>query len=110
MMYSMLLVTPIFKWVKFRYFCPMFIVIVIRGTDRIPDNTHFINFKLVPSKRCTIKINLLGLSKLLYHCFLKSVRLFTIPNLSYLFGMISEFRLGQGAIFNDARLLELQLL
>ena len=58
-------------------------------------------FQLI-SKGCTIKINLLGFSKFLYHCFLETVRIFTIPNLSYLFGIISEFRLG--AIFDGARL------
>ena len=36
--------------------------------------------------------------------FLETVRIFTVPNLSYLFGMISEFRLC--AIFDGARLLE----
>ena len=54
------------------------------------------------SRECTIKINLLGFSKFLYHCFLETVRIFTVPNLLYLFGMISEFRLG--AIFDGARL------
>ena len=52
-------------------------------------------------KGCTIKINLLGFSKCLYHCFLETVRIFTVPNLSYLFGIISEFRLG--AIFDLVR-------
>ena len=56
------------------------------------------------SKGCTIKINLLGFSKFLYHCFLESVGIFTVTNLFYLFGMISEYRLG--AIFDGARLLE----
>ena len=56
------------------------------------------------SLHCTIKINLLGFSKFLYHCFLKTVRIFTVPNLSYLFGIISEFRLG--AKIGDARLWE----
>ena len=55
-------------------------------------------------KGCTIKINLLGFSKFLYHCFLETVRIFTVPNLSYLFGIISEFRLC--AAFDGARLLE----
>ena len=41
---------------------------------------------------CTIKINLLGFSKFLYHCFLETVGIFTVPNLFYLFGMISEYR------------------
>ena len=56
------------------------------------------------NKGCTIKINLLGFSKFLYHCFLETVGIFTVPNLFYLFGMISEYRLG--AIFDGARLLE----
>ena len=51
---------------------------------------------------CTIKINLFGFSKFLYHCFLETVRIFTVPNLSYLYGIISEFRLG--AKIGDARL------
>ena len=53
---------------------------------------------------CTIKIKLLGFSKFLYHCFLESVSLFTVSNLFYLFGIISEFRLG--AKIGDARLWE----
>ena len=56
------------------------------------------------TRGCTIKINLLGFSKFLYHCFLETVRIFTVPNLSYLFGIISEFRLG--AKIGDARLWE----
>ena len=55
-------------------------------------------------KGCTIKINLLGSSKCLYHCFLETVRIFTVPNLLYFFGIISEFRLC--AVFDGARLLE----
>ena len=58
----------------------------------------------VGNRRCTIKIKLLGFSKFLYHCFLETVRIFTVPNLSYLFGIISEFR--QGAKIGDARLWE----
>ena len=58
---------------------------------------------LVPYYRgCTIKINLLGFSKFLYHCFLETVGIFTVPNFKNLFGMISEYRLG--AIFDGARL------
>ena len=41
---------------------------------------------------------------MLYYCFLESVSLFTILNLLYLFGIISEFRLG--AKIGDARLWE----
>ena len=56
------------------------------------------------SKGCTIKVNLLRFSKFLYHCFLETVGIFTVPNLFYLFGMISEYRIG--AILDGARLLE----
>ena len=59
------------------------------------------------TRGCTIKINLLGFSKFVYHCFLETVRIFTVPNLSYLFGIISEFRLG--AKIGDARLWERNL-
>ena len=60
-----------------------------------------------PNRGCTIKINLLGFSKFLYHCFLETVRIFTVPNFSYLFGIISEFRIG--AIFDGARLKQAKL-
>ena len=59
---------------------------------------------IIYTRRCTIKIKLLGFSKFLYHRFLESVSILTISNFLYLFGIISEFRLG--AKIGDARLWE----
>ena len=56
------------------------------------------------NRGCTIKINLLGFSKFVYHCFLETVRIFTVSNFLYLFGIIREFRLD--AKIGDARLWE----
>ena len=64
-----------------------------------------LSFRQISNVRgCTIKIKLLGFSKFLYHCFQESVSLFTVSNLLYLLGIISEFRLG--AKIGDARLWE----
>ena len=78
---------------KFRRVSVTFVIVL----DQVRGRSHI-------TRGCTIKINLLGFSKFLYHCFLETVRIFTVPNLSNLFGIISEFRLG--AKIGDARLWE----
>ena len=112
-------------WLLRKRFCQIFdtrksiyVLVVINGQLRVHQKfqtaiTHnltqrdyaFLAQIFTPnSRRCTIKIKLLGFLNFLHHCFLESVSFFTVSNLLYLFEIISEFRLG--AKIGDARLWE----